>query len=72
MKQKLTVTITTLECIFLSDPLTAPLKYHFKTYRTAQTETNFRTVQPYGMESRPWSKAVARMLTGILVVGETA
>jgi hypothetical protein len=67
----LTVTITTLECIFLSDPLVAPLKNHFKTYRTAQTEANFNTAQPYGIESRPSSKAVARMLTGILAVGGT-
>jgi hypothetical protein len=58
--------MTTLECIFRSEPLTAPLKYHFSKYSKAKTGATCTTVQPKGMDDRPSEKAWVRMLTGIV------
>ena len=58
--------MTTFECIFRSEPLTAPLKYHFRRYRTAKPVTTLAIVRLYGIVVMPSKIALAMMWMGMV------
>lgn len=65
---RLTVIITTLECISRSDTFVAPLKYHFNRYRTAKTGKTLTRVHPYGSDAIPSFQTVTTKWIGIVGV----